>query len=67
MKTPPKLSLSQQHALHQIDRWSEQGVYMPYRMMQRSFDALERKGLIEYVSVSDGHKRNGYRRKVTGK
>lgn len=33
---------------------------MPYIRNVRTYEALERKGLIKYVSIDDGWKQNGY-------
>lgn len=55
-----RLTIPQKRALHTTVAFSEKGVYMPYANEARTFEACERKGVLEYRSVSDGHPRNGY-------
>ena len=57
-----RLTKAQWAALRSLILWSGPGgVYMPYAGTMRSFEACERRGLVEWVRVEDGHPRNGYR------
>jgi hypothetical protein len=58
----PKLTMAQRSALGSVALWSGPGgIYMPYPRAMQSFLACERRGLVEWVRVEDGHPRNGYR------
>jgi hypothetical protein len=43
-----------------LDFLSRTSPYMPFADQQRTFDALERRGLAVYRRVEDGHRYNGY-------
>lgn len=59
-------SPSQIEALRLVHHWSIGGTYMPYRAQQRSFEACEREGWLEYRTVESGSKYNGYALAVDG-
>lgn len=47
-------------ALGLIRDWSRSGTYMPRASAERTFEALQRRGLVEWRSVDNGSARNGY-------
>lgn len=55
-----KLTTPQLCALASVRNNSTHGAYMPYANRVRSFEACERRGLVEYRAVDQGHPRNGY-------
>lgn len=62
-----KLTKAQRAALSRVETWADCGVYMPYQGENRTFVACEKRGLLEYVSVSDGAKYNGFRLTPAGR
>ena len=55
-----RVTEAQKRALHSVATWSEHGTYMPMDAQMRTFEACERKGLVEWRSVEGGSTYNGY-------
>ncbi len=54
------VSPAQLSALKRVRTWAAGGTYMPFADEVLSFEACERKGLLEYRSVDNGATYNGY-------
>lgn len=56
-----RLSEPMRQGLWLVRMWAKTGgTYMPYASQSRTFEALERRGLVTFRSVDEGSPYNGY-------